>query len=105
MKHALLVLAVMAGGGCGVILDGAYRLGDDKYYESAEESAPTAEIVDRIEYEARIEADQSLHLACFARTRQVERRWSVTKTFEYRGGFRRRNPCPSQGWDRRSGLP
>ena len=89
MKYPLLALAVMAGSGCAAILDSAYRLGDGKYRESAEESAPTAQIVDRLEYETRLQPDQSLRLECVARTRQVERSWSVTKTFEYRGGFRK----------------
>ncbi len=89
MTRAIAAMAALALAGCGAMVDLGYRLGDGRYTESAEESAPTAETVTRTEYQAALQPDQSLHLECATRTRQVERRWSVTKTFEYRGGYSR----------------
>jgi hypothetical protein len=80
---------LLANSGCVATVDMAYWLGDGRYIDSASESRPIAQTIDRFEYEAAVEPDGSMRLACFARTRQVKRTWEVVKTYRYRGGYQR----------------
>ncbi len=78
---AALLCASIAG--CGAVFDTAYTLTDGKFSESETDNRPTEHTENSIEYE--VGAD--LALQCFARTRRIERTATISKTFEYRGGF------------------
>jgi len=83
---ACLALAL---GGCGLVVDTAYLLGDGRYQESAEESSPTTETTERLEVVAAAGPDGALQLECVHRTRAIERSWQVNKTYQRQGGFGR----------------
>jgi hypothetical protein len=85
---ALAVLLV-ALPGCGVMIDGFYLASSRRYSETADEARPTAEQRTAVEYAAVVEPDGRLLLTCARRTRTVERAWSVTRTYQRRGGFDR----------------
>ncbi len=72
---------------CGLMVDGGYQLSNKQFSERTEESEPTSQQIQREEYEIVVQPNASVRLACFNRTRKVERRWSVDKSFEYRGGY------------------
>ncbi len=82
----LLCIAFLVSA-CGALFDASYALGDGKTSMSVPDSVGTGQSETRTEYEVTPAADQSLGLQCFVRTRAVERGWTVTKTYEYRGGY------------------
>ncbi|HWN71280.1 MAG TPA: hypothetical protein VNM90_26765 [Haliangium sp.] len=83
-----IALAILvANSGCVATIDLAYLLDNGRYTESTSESQKLPQTVDGVEYETAVEPDGSMRLACFARTRQVERTWQVSKTYRYRGGY------------------
>lgn len=84
---AAVVAFLLASSGCAATVDAVYLIGDGRYTQSTSESQPIAQTIDRVEYEAAVEPDGSMRVACFARTRQVKRTWQVTKTYRYRGGY------------------
>lgn len=84
---AMAMAFLVASSGCAATVDATYLLGDGRYTRSASESRPLAQTIDRIEYEAAVEPDGTMRVACFARTRQVQRTWHVVKTYRYRGGY------------------
>ncbi len=83
----VLSLALLSTSGCGLMVDGGYKLSSKKFSESVVESEPTSQQIQREEYEIVVQPNSSMRLACFTRTRRVERSWSVDKSFEYRGGY------------------
>ena len=96
MKHAmarqglaLCVAASLGTTGCGMLFDLSYLVGSKRYDESKEERKPTGQMVTAIEYDGSIAPDGQIHLTCEERERRIERTFSVTKTYEYRGGYTR----------------
>ena len=87
LRRVLAAALALALSGCGLLVDGAYLLGDGRYSDSAEERAPTGETAVRMETDLAREADGALVLGCTRRTREVERSWQVTRTFQHQGSF------------------
>jgi len=84
---ASAIAVLVAGSGCGLVVDGAYLLGNGRSTSSSEQSSPIPQTIDRVEYEAVPRADGTTQLACVARTRQLQRTWWVTKTYRLQGSF------------------
>lgn len=84
---AAAIAALLAAGGCTTTVDLTYLIAGDHYTTTSSESRRSPQTIDSIEYETAAEPDGSVHLACFARTRQVKHNWQVTRTYRYRGGY------------------
>jgi hypothetical protein len=72
-----------------MLFDLSYLVGSKRYDESKEERKPTGQVSTSIEYDSVVTPDGQIHLACEERERRIERTFSVSKTYEYRGGYTR----------------
>ncbi len=77
------VLLAFSTASCGAMLDTAYSLGGNEYHESSTDNRPTEHTEEAMEFELAT----SLELHCFSRTRRIERTSTISKTYEYRGGY------------------
>jgi len=81
--------ALLGTSGCGVIFDVAYLVGSKRYDESKEERKPTGQVNTAIEYDSAVAPDGQIRVTCEERERRIERTFSVSKVYEYRGGYTR----------------
>lgn len=87
---ALACLVTSLGtAGCGTLFDITYLIGSKRYNESKEERKPTGQVNTAIEYDSALAPDGQIRVTCEERERRIERTFSVSKTYEYRGGYTR----------------
>jgi hypothetical protein len=86
---AATIVASLGSSGCGALFDMTYALGDKRYNESKEERKPTGQVISGIEYEGTVGTDGEIRLSCTDQERRIERTFSVNKTYQYRGGYKR----------------
>ncbi len=75
--------------GCGTLFDITYLIGSKRYTENKEERKPTGQVNTAIEYDSAVAPDGQIRVTCEERERRIERTFSVSKTYEYRGGYTR----------------
>jgi hypothetical protein len=86
--RAVATLALFAAG-CGLTVDAAYLLGSGKAHTATAESSPTEQIVERREVDGQVAGDGGIELACFERSRAIERRWTVHRSYRRQGSYDR----------------
>lgn len=84
--RAVAAIAILATG-CGLTVDAAYVLGSGKAHTTTAESSPTEKVVERLEVEGQAGGDGGIELACFERSRAVERRWTVHRSYRRQGSY------------------
>jgi hypothetical protein len=86
---AITLVTSLGATGCGALFDLTYLAGSKSYDERKEERKPTGQVISGIDYESAVAPDGEIRLSCTERERRIERTFSVTKVYKYRGGFTR----------------